>query len=111
MGGKMFYYSLIMCGFFFIISMIFFIFKEKSCILIAGYNFKSKDERKQYDENRISKDYGFTFLKYSLIFLIGTIGCILISEWCFFVSLLIWILCFFKSCGSVDKVFDNYKIY
>lgn len=75
----------------FIISMIFFIFKEKSCILIAGYNFKSKDERKQYDEKRISKDFAFSNLKHSLIFLVGSIGCILISEWCFYISFIIWL--------------------
>lgn len=107
----MFYYSMIMAVFFFIISMIFFIFKEKSCILIAGYNFKSKDERKQYDEKRISKDFAFSNLKYSLIFLVGSIGCILISEWCFYISFIIWLLYFIKNCGSVNKIFDKYKIY
>lgn len=107
----MFYYSMIMFGFFFIISMIFIIFKERSCILISGYNFKSKEERKQYDEKRISKDYGLNCLKYSLIFLIGAIGCIFISDWCFYISLIIWVLYFIKNCGSVNKVFDKYKIY
>lgn len=106
----MFYCSLIMGGFFFIISMIFLIFKEKSCILISGYNFKSKKERNYYDEINISKDYGFTFLKYSMIFFIGAIGCALISDWCFLISISIWIVYFIKNCGSDDKYFDKYKI-
>ncbi|WP_082367602.1 DUF3784 domain-containing protein [Paraclostridium bifermentans] len=51
-----------MAGIFFVISFIFFIFKDKACILIGGYNLISKDKRKNYDEVRLSKDFRNTFL-------------------------------------------------
>ncbi|MEN2259671.1 DUF3784 domain-containing protein (plasmid) [Paraclostridium benzoelyticum] len=79
----MFYSSLSMAGIFFVISLIFFIFKDKACILIGGYNSISKNKRKGYDEVKLSKDFRNTFFKYGLIFFIGGIGCLFISNWCF----------------------------
>lgn len=48
-----------MSGIFFII---FFIFRDKACVLIGGYNCIPKEQRKNYDETKLSKDFGATFL-------------------------------------------------
>ena len=44
-------FTLIMAIFFFIFATIFALLKEKACLLISGYNFKSKKERLKYDGN------------------------------------------------------------
>lgn len=38
----------IMSGAFLLLGLIFLIFKEKACVLISGYNFKTKEERREY---------------------------------------------------------------
>jgi len=45
-----------MSGIFGLLEMIFLILKGKACVLISGYNFKTKKEREEYDEARLSKD-------------------------------------------------------
>lgn len=66
----------------FLISIIFLVFKDKATILISGYYFISKNQRERYDEFRLSKDFGIIFFKYGLLFLIGSLGYIFISEFC-----------------------------
>ncbi|WP_195941035.1 DUF3784 domain-containing protein [Romboutsia sp. 1001713B170131_170501_G6] len=58
----MFYNALTMSGIFFIISFIFLIFRDKAYFLIGGYNCITKAQRKNYDEKKLSKDFGTTFL-------------------------------------------------
>ncbi|WP_250673693.1 DUF3784 domain-containing protein (plasmid) [Paraclostridium ghonii] len=106
----MFFSCLIMSLIFFIVAFIFFIFKNKSCILISGYNFIPKDQRKNYDETKLSKDFGTTFFKYGLIFFLGGIGCIMISSWCFWISFAIWLIYFLRNTSFSNKIFDKYKI-
>ncbi|MEG0843511.1 MAG: DUF3784 domain-containing protein [Romboutsia sp.] len=89
--------------------LIFLIFKSKSCVLIGGYNTKSKEERKHYDEETISKDYAKFFFKCGMIFLLGGIGCILISNWCFGIAFIIWITYFFKNVSCNYKIFEKYR--
>ncbi|CEP45930.1 Domain of uncharacterised function (DUF3784) [[Clostridium] sordellii] len=102
--------SLFMSIIFFIVAFIFLIFKNKACFLIAGYNCISKEKRKNYDESKLSKDFGTTFFKYALIFLLGSIGCILISNWCFWIAFIIWLIYFLKNVSFDNKIFDKYKI-
>ncbi|MDB8791365.1 DUF3784 domain-containing protein [Romboutsia sp. 1001216sp1] len=106
----MFYNSLTMSGIFFIISFIFLIFRDKACFLIAGYNCIPKDQRKNYDEKKLSKDFGTTFFKYGLIWLFGAVGCILISNWSYLIAFIIWIIYFSKNTSFSNKIFDKYKI-
>lgn len=101
--------SIIMSILFLIISLVFFILKEKSCILISGYNFKTKSERLNYDEVKLSNAYGKTCLKYSLIFLFGSLGCILFGNMFFGVTLCIFLIYFFKDFKLDDTIFDKYK--
>lgn len=88
---------------------VFFFAKEKACILISGYNFKTKEERKQYDERKMSKDFQtFSFICSDILF-VSALGCIFISDFCFFIGLFLWGIYFFKHVGLSDKHFDKYK--
>lgn len=62
--------SFIMAGIFGSLGIIFLIFKGKACILISGYNFKTKKEREEYDEIRLSKDERNFFFRCAIIYLI-----------------------------------------
>ncbi len=106
----MFFYSLIMSGLFFTIAFIFLIFKNKAWFLIGGYNCIPKEQRKNYDETKLIKDFRNTFLKYGLIWLFGGVGCILISDLCFWISFIIWLIYFSKNSSLSYKIFDKYKI-
>ena len=106
----MFSYSLIMSGLFFIIAFIFLIFKNKAWFLIGGYNCIPKEQRKNYDETKLIKDFGTTFFKYGLIWLLGAVGCILISNWSYWIAFIIWIIYFSKNTSFSNKMFDKYKI-
>lgn len=102
--------SLVMTIFFFIIGLIFASLKDKACILISGYNFKSKKQREQYDEKRLSADMRNQFFLYSLIFLIGSICTYLINSYCFWLTLIIWLVVFFRGVHFDDeKAFGKYK--
>lgn len=95
---------------FFIIAFIFLIFKNKVWFLIGGYNCIPKDQRKNYDETKLIKDFRTVFLKYDIIWLLGAISCELISDWCFWISFIIWGIYFSKNTSLSYKAFDKYKI-
>src|SRR5699024_6945432 len=95
---------------FFGFGIIFAIGKEKASGLIAGYNFKSKEERKKYDEKQMSLDMRNFFFICSLILLIGTIGTYLFSVIWFWISLTIFIIYLFKNIHIDDeKAFGKYR--
>lgn len=103
------YASFSLSALFLLLAIIFLIFKEKACILISRYNFKSKKERITYDELRMSKDYRVFWLICSSIFILGGTGCILISDNFFWAALIIWLIYYIIHAGISDKVFDKYK--
>ena len=50
------------CLLFLIFALIFTILKDKAAILISGFNSMSKDQRKMYDQKKMSKDQRNAFL-------------------------------------------------
>ena len=103
-------FTLIMAIFFFIFATIFALLKEKACLLISGYNFKSKKERLKYDEKRLSLDMRNNFITYGIIFVIGSIPTYFFGMWCFILTLIIWLIYFFKNVHLDDKkAFEKYK--
>lgn len=102
--------ALVMMILFFIIRLIFTYFKDKACILISDYNFKSKKQCKQYDEKQLSTDTRNQCFLYSLIFLRGSITTYLINSYCFWITLVIWLVIFFKRVHFNDKkAFGKYQ--
>lgn len=102
--------GLVMAIMFLGFGLLFAIMKEKGSILISGYNFKSKEERKKYDEKRMSKDMRNFFFICSGIFCIGTVMTYLFGVVWFWISLLIFIVYLFKNIHiSDEKAFVKYK--
>lgn len=102
------YIAFTLSGALFLLSSVFFIFKGKASVLIQGYSIISKNQRELYDEFKLSKDYGFILFRYGLIFLIGALGYIFISELILWLCFVIWIIYFVKTLVTFN--FDNYKI-
>lgn len=99
-----------MSGIFGSLGIIFFIFKEKACILISGYNFKTKKEREEYDEIRLSKDERNFFFRCSTIYLIGAVISIFIGALSFWITFIVWIIYFLKNLHfNSKKTFSKYK--
>lgn len=95
---------------FFIMGLIFAVMKEKASSLIAGYNFKSKEERKKYDEKKMSMDMRNFFFICSGIFVIGTVATYIWGANCFWISFIIFIVYFFRDVHIDDeKAFGKYK--
>ena len=90
---------------------IFSILGKKGAILISGFNLKSKDEREEYDTERMSKDFRNSMLIWIVIFLIGAIGSYYISQYCSVIAFVIWLIIFFKDVHlDEEKAFGKYKI-
>ena len=95
---------------FFVFGLIFAIMKEKGAILIAGYNNKSKEERKKFNEKQMTKDMRNHFFRYSFIFLIGTVATYIWGKIWFWISFIIWLIYFFKNVHlNVEKAFGKYR--
>jgi len=98
-------------GIFALITIIFSILGKKAVILISGFNFKSKEERKKYDIERMSKDYRNTIFIWTLIFIIGAILSYYISKYCAVIAFVIWLIIFFKDVQlDEEKAFEKYKL-
>ncbi len=100
--------ALVMSCALFLLSSVFFIFKDKASVLIQGYYFISKNQRELYDELKLSKDYGLILFKYGLILLIGALGYIFISKLTLWLAFAIWIIYVVKT--IVTFKFDKYKV-
>ena len=82
---------------FFLFGIVFYKSEGKAVKFLAGYNEKSEDERKKYDENAMCKSYGKRMIFMSLPFLLGIlidiqypgIGCLLISWAVWFVMFIL----------------------
>lgn len=56
---------------FLLLGLLFTLLGQRACSLISGYNFKSRDERRHYDEKRLSRDYALFFFLCALILASG----------------------------------------
>ena len=57
----------------FLFGIYFYKSKGKAARFLSGYNMKSEDERKKYDENAMCKAYGKRMIVMSLPFIVGII--------------------------------------
>ena len=57
----------------FLFGIYFYKSKGKAARFLSGYNMKSEDERKKYDENAMCKVYGKRMAVMSLPFIVGII--------------------------------------
>ena len=53
----------------------------KACRFLSGYNMKTPEERAQYDEARICRDYGLLIIRWALFFVLGAIADLFFPFW------------------------------
>lgn len=96
---------------FLLFALIFTILKEKSAILISGFNTMPKEKRELYDKEKLSKDQRNAFLIWAVIQGTGAILAYSLSQYIAIVAFVIWLIVFFKDVHlDENKAFDKYKI-
>lgn len=99
-----------LCVIFAMLGGVFHHYRENACGLVLGYNYKTKEERTNYDEIRISRHYRNMFLFWAILFLIGALGSVCFGKVCFGVSCLIWLISFCRNIHiDEEKDFDKFK--
>ena len=78
----------------FLFGIYFYKSKGKAARFLSGYNMKSADERKKYDENAMCKAYGKRMMFMSVPFIIGIIIDIRNQGIGYFIAWGIWFIMF-----------------
>jgi hypothetical protein len=70
-----------------------------ACRFLSGYNMKSPEERAQYDEARMCRDYGRVITRWALFFVLGAMADLFVPFWgiscafgLFFITLIVHIV-------------------
>ena len=93
-----------------LLTLIFTIFKEKSVMLISGFNTMPKEKRELYDKERMSKDQRNTFLLWALILGIGAVLSYFVSQYMAVGAFALFFIVFIKDIHlDEDKAFGKYK--
>lgn len=93
-----------------LLTLIFTIFKEKSVMLISGFNTMPKEKRELYDKEKMSKDHRNSFLVWAVIQGIGAVLSYCVSKHIAIAAFAIWLLVFIKDVHlDEDKAFSKYK--
>lgn len=74
--------------------MLFYKSEGKAAKFLSGYNMKSADERKKYDDNAMCKAYGKRMMFMSVPFIIGIIIDIRNQGIGYFIAWVIWFIMF-----------------
>ena len=96
--------DLVMGVIMFLFGMLFYRSEGKAAKFLSGYNMKSADERKKYDENAMCKAYGKRMMFMSVPFIIGIIIDIRNQGIGYFIA---WGLCLF--CCLLIDIEENVK--
>lgn len=65
--------DIMMAIIFFVIGLAFYKSNGKAAEYLTGYNTRTKEERKKYDENEMCKKYGKRMMFMSIPFIIGSV--------------------------------------
>ncbi|MDE6956379.1 MAG: DUF3784 domain-containing protein [Oscillospiraceae bacterium] len=98
------------CFLFLLLTFIFTIFKEKSAMLISGFNTMPKEKRALYDKEKLSKDQRNRFLVWAAIQGTGAVLAYYISPYMAVIAFIIWFIVFFRDVHlDKEKAFGKYK--
>ena len=101
----------LMGGIFLVLAVIFALLKEKGAILISGFNTIPKQERKKYNQLKMSKDMRNSLLIWCAIFAVGAILSYIISSYMAIASFIVWIVLFFRDVHlDEEKAFGKYRL-
>ena len=101
-----------MSVFFWGMALLFAVLKGKAAILISGFNTMPKEQRGQYDRERMSKDQRNAFILWALILGIGSVLSVLVSSRNVAIAaIIIWFVVFFRDVHlDEEKAFGKYKM-
>lgn len=100
-----------LAGIFFILAVIFAIFKDRAAILIGGFNTIPQQDRDSYDKHKMSLDMRNSLLLWTFILLIGAALSYIFSPYFGGAAFILWIVVFFKDVHfNTLKAFAKYKI-
>lgn len=114
-GEKNMNIGFIVCGLgcllFLFCALVFTLLKDKAAVLISGFNFISKEERKLYDQARMSKDQRNSFFMWAAILGVGAIFSYIFTTYMAIIAFIVWLVVFFKDVHlDNEKAFSQYKI-
>ena len=96
-------YDFSMAVLMFLFGIYFYKSKGKAARFLSGYNMKSEEERKKYDENAMCKAYGKRMMVMSLPFIVGIIIDIQYQGTGCLIAWMIWLIMF------ISLLIDRHK--
>lgn len=107
--GPGFYSCIVMVPAFWILALIFGIFKDQATKLLSGFNTLPEYEREQYDRAWMARDERNNFLLWGGIMLAGAAGS-LVWPYAAVPAYGLWLILFFKEVRlDARKAFQKYK--
>lgn len=101
----------IMAALFLLLAIIFAMLKEKGAVLISGFNSLPKDERKQYDQLKMSEDMRNTLFVWFFLFAVGGVLTSIFSVTFTILAFVVWLVLFFKEVHfDTETAFHKYKL-
>ena len=96
---------------FFIIGLLFGIFKDKAAKFVSGFNSLSEKEQELYDKAAISRDIRNSCFIWTSVMLIGALVSLFLTPYFAIIAYIVWGILFFKDLHfDVHKAFDKYLI-
>lgn len=97
---------------FWVMAAIFAVLKEKAAILISGFNTLPKEQRKQYDTRRMSRDMRNGLALWAFVLgMGGALAYVFSSTGAAVISIIVWLILFFREVHlDEEKAFGKYKL-
>lgn len=98
------------CVLFLLLAFVFTCLKGRAAMLISGFNTIPKEERKQYDTEKMSKDQRNMFFIWAAVMGAGAFLSYFVSKYMAYIAIVIWLIVFFKDVHLDEKkAFGKYK--
>lgn len=106
-----FYMCIILVPGFFIIGLLFGIFKDKAAKFVSGFNSLSEKEQELYDKAAISRDIRNSCFIWTSVMMIGALGSLFLTPYFAIIAYVVLVILFFKDIHFDEhKAFDKYRI-